>query len=103
MAAERSTQRKATAAKREPAADPKPDPEPESESAPPPVPDGTPREGDYSEAVQHLQRQLNAAGAFLDVDGRWTAKVTRAVAAFQTRNGLDSTGELDAATLAALG
>ncbi|MEZ6188589.1 MAG: peptidoglycan-binding protein [Planctomycetota bacterium] len=52
--------------------------------------------------VERLQRQLNAKGASLTVDGRFGPRTEAALIAFQTGAGLPGSGRLDAATEAAL-
>lgn len=58
--------------------------------------------GDRGEAVHAAQLRLRAAGAKLEVNGRFTASTRSAVRAFQEQHDLPVTGDLDAATLAAL-
>lgn len=48
--------------------------------------------------VSDLQRQLNAQGAGLVVDGIWGPKTSAAVSQFQRMNELPVTGQVDAVT-----
>lgn len=61
------------------------------------------RVGDRGESVHAAQLRLRAAGATLEVNGRFTPATRAAVRAFQDARELPVTGELDPATLAVLG
>lgn len=58
--------------------------------------------GDRNQAVYHLQKQLNALGAALYLDGQYGAATERAVADFQRRVGLVADGIAGPKTLDAL-
>ena len=49
-------------------------------------------------AVRHLQALLNELGASIFIDGRYAIGTDRAVARFQSDNGLDILGYVDEAT-----
>ena len=51
-----------------------------------------------SHAVRHLQALLNEHGASIYIDGRYAVGTDRAVARFQSDNGLDISGYVDEAT-----
>jgi peptidoglycan hydrolase-like protein with peptidoglycan-binding domain len=59
--------------------------------------------GHKGEGVKELQRQLNALGANLEVDGKFGPKTEAALRSFQAARGLGDNGVLDAASLARLG
>jgi peptidoglycan hydrolase-like protein with peptidoglycan-binding domain len=56
-----------------------------------------------SPAVKNAQAALNRNGAKLAVDGKMGKKTVAAIKAFQKKNGLKTTGKLDAKTKSALG
>jgi hypothetical protein len=60
--------------------------------------------GDTSpENIRRVQEALKAHGQDLEVDGDWGPQTSSAVRKFQQEQGLNATGELDSATLQALG
>ncbi|MBM4279740.1 MAG: hypothetical protein FJ137_02915 [Deltaproteobacteria bacterium] len=61
------------------------------------------REGDRADDVRALQRQLNARGAQLDVDGVFGVRMAAAVDGFQRSHGLDANGVAGPRTMAKLG
>lgn len=56
-----------------------------------------------SQEVRNLQLALNRKGARLPVDGMMNAKTVAALKAYQQKNKLNATGELDPRTKAAFG
>ena len=62
--------------------------------------DGTLKKGSSGSAVKAVQRRLKELGYYTTTcDGDYGSKTVTAVKAFQKKNGLDQTGECDAATL----
>lgn len=62
--------------------------------------DGTCRSGDTGDAVKKVQRRLKALGYYNStIDGDYGNGTKKAVKAFQKRNGLRETGEVNSATL----
>ena len=62
--------------------------------------DGTCKKGDTGEAVKKVQKRLKALGYYDSVvDGDYGNGTKNAVKAFQKRNGLKETGEVNSATL----
>jgi peptidoglycan hydrolase-like protein with peptidoglycan-binding domain len=53
--------------------------------------------------VAKVQMALNSNGATLDVDGKWGAKTSAALKAYQSGHNLKPTGRMDPATAKALG
>jgi peptidoglycan hydrolase-like protein with peptidoglycan-binding domain len=59
-------------------------------------------EGDRGRDVAYLQRRLNAHRNTVEINGVFDQRVVRAVKAFQSANGLDPTGVVEAGTWLAL-
>ena len=56
-------------------------------------------QGDKGAAVRWIQRKLKKLGYLSDVDGDYGPTTTKAVKAFQSRNGLSATGEANSSTI----
>lgn len=57
------------------------------------------RYGAEGKDVEKLQKQLQAAGSKIKVNGKYTIGMMTAVKAFQKKHGLPVTGEVDAKTM----
>jgi hypothetical protein len=86
------------------AATPPPAPAPAPAPAPPPAPTMSPQQAEHShDTVSSVQTALQQDGEYHGkVDGVWGPMTRRAVMAYQRKNNMQPTGQLDGQTLQAL-
>jgi peptidoglycan hydrolase-like protein with peptidoglycan-binding domain len=83
---------------------PAPPPAPVAAPAPPPPAPAMPANlTPAQQKVAKVQMALNANGATLDVDGKWGAKTSAALKAYQQAHNLKPTGKMNGETAKALG